>query len=185
MPKVSKAQVEQSRRSILDAAARLFRLRGFADVSVGEIMREAGLTHGAFYGYFTSKDELIAASLNHALEKDAGRPERSLDSFAASYLSPRHRDNREGGCPFPSLGGEAARSSAETRRVLTRFMKAQIDRLSETAPGSSDQERRQAAIVAWSAMVGAVMLSRISDDPAFSGDLLSETRSSLETPQGA
>src|SRR6201994_40159 len=65
--KVSREQVAEHRARILDAAARLYRLRGFDDVAVAEVMKEAGLTHGAFYGYFPSKEALIAEAVGHAL----------------------------------------------------------------------------------------------------------------------
>ena len=70
--KVSREQVAKNRRTILDAASRLFRERGYESVSVAEIMQGAGLTHGGFYGYFASKDALIAGALADVLSK---RPE--------------------------------------------------------------------------------------------------------------
>src|ERR1700735_612800 len=97
--KVTKEQVAAHRGRILDAAARLFRRRGFDDVTVADVMKEAGLTHGAFYGHFASKEALIAAAIAHALpaasDDDAAR-------FADRYLSARHRDNRESSCLFSS-----------------------------------------------------------------------------------
>ena len=67
--KVSREQVTENRRTILEAASRLFRERGFEAVTVAEIMKAAGLTHGGFYGYFKSKDELIAAALAEAMTR--------------------------------------------------------------------------------------------------------------------
>ncbi len=133
--KVSRTQVEDSRRSILEAAAHLFRLRGFDDVSVAEVMKAAGLTHGAFYGYFRSKDDLIAACFTHVLGQVRERGQRPFDDYAASYLSAAHRDDCGGGCLFSSLGTEAVRASADTRRVMTDSIKQQIEDLSVTAPG--------------------------------------------------
>jgi TetR/AcrR family transcriptional repressor of nem operon len=177
--KVSRAQVEDSRRAILEAAARLFRLRGFDDVSVSEIMKAAGLTHGAFYGYFASKEELVTACFAHTFDQVRTESQRPFDVYATDYLSERHRDNRGGGCLFSSLGTEAVRASAETRHVMTGSIKQQIEDLSATAPGATPAERRRAAIAGWSAMVGAVMLSRISDDPALAEEFLIETREAL------
>ena len=65
--KVSREQVAAHRARILAAAARLFRLRGFEDVTVAEVMKEAGLTHGAFYGHFPSKEALIAGAIEWVL----------------------------------------------------------------------------------------------------------------------
>ena len=62
MPRVSRKQAEENHAAVLDAAAKLFRARGINGVSVPALMAEAGLTHGAFYGHFNSKEELAAAA---------------------------------------------------------------------------------------------------------------------------
>ena len=80
--KVSREQVAENRRMILDAAGRLFRERGFEAVTVAEIMQAAGLTHGGFYGYFTSKDDLIAQALAEALANSSIRAD-DLAGYAA------------------------------------------------------------------------------------------------------
>ena len=79
--KVSKEQVAKHREHIVAAAGRLFRQRGFDGVSVAEIMKEAGLTHGAFYGYFPSKEALIAEAAEQAL---APAPKRTPAAIARS-----------------------------------------------------------------------------------------------------
>ncbi len=110
--KVSREQVAEHRARILDAAARLFRLRGFDDVTVADVMKEAGLTHGAFYGYFPSKEALIAEAVGHALPPapDKASPRRPAADYADGYLSLRHRDNKATSCLFSSLGtGSRAR----------------------------------------------------------------------------
>jgi TetR/AcrR family transcriptional repressor of nem operon len=85
--KVSREQMGENRRRILDAAGRLFRDRGFEAVTVAEVMREAGLTHGGFYGHFRSKDDLIAAALAELVVASEPGP-LALPAFAARYLSP-------------------------------------------------------------------------------------------------
>jgi TetR/AcrR family transcriptional repressor of nem operon len=111
--KVSREQVAERRLQILAAAARLFRLRGFEGVTVAEVMMDAGLTHGAFYGYFPSKEALIAEAVGRALPPvpDRGKPQRSAAEYADRYLSVRHRDNWATSCLFSSLGTETARLS--------------------------------------------------------------------------
>ena len=104
--KVSREQVAEHRTRILAAAARLFRLRGFDEVTVAEVMKDAGLTHGAFYGYFPSKEALIAEAVRNGLPPapDEAKPRRPAADYADGYLSVRHRDNRETSCLFSSLG---------------------------------------------------------------------------------
>jgi TetR/AcrR family transcriptional repressor of nem operon len=179
--KVSKEQVAAHRARILAAAARLFRLRGFEDVTVAEVMKDAGLTHGAFYGHFPSKEALVAAAVGEALAPAPGaaRARESVAAFANGYLSLRHRDDRGGSCVFSSLGTEAGRGSADLRGAMTQAVRRQIDRLSAEAKGKTAREKRRAAIAAWSAMVGAMVLARIVDDENLSKEILSETLASL------
>jgi TetR/AcrR family transcriptional repressor of nem operon len=176
--KVSREQVAENRRTILEAASRLFRERGYESVTVAEIMKAAGLTHGGFYGYFASKDELIAGALADVLSK---RPEPTGDlaDFAAGYLSAAHRDNRACGCPTAALAAETIRLAGEPRTEMTAGVKRQIARLSRIVPGQTDVQKRQAAIGSWAAMVGAMILARVSDDPALSAEILEQTQSWL------
>ena len=177
--KVSREQVAENRRKILEAASRLFRAKGLEAVTVAEVMKAAGLTHGGFYGHFKSKDDLIAQTLAHALA--AGAPtELELASFATGYLSPRHRDNLAGGCTTAGLGAETIRQAPQARAAMTVGLRRQIERISQTAPGATESEKRQAAIGSWSAMVGAVILARMSDDPELSDEILTQTRAWID-----
>ena len=179
--KVSKEQVAEHRIRILAAAARMFRLRGFDDVTVAEVMKDAGLTHGAFYGYFPSKEALIAGAVGEALPPapDKTTPRRPAADYADGYLSVRHRDNRATSCLFSSLGTEAARGSADLRHSMTEAVRSRINHLGVEAEGDTPHEKRRAAIAAWSAMVGAMVLARLVDDEKLSKEILKETRASL------
>jgi len=173
--KVSREQVAENRRTILEAASRLFRERGYEPVSVAEIMQGAGLTHGGFYGYFASKDALIAEALADVLSKRP-EPTGNLAEYAAGYLSADHRDNRAGGCPTAALAAETVRLDGEPRVAMTAGVRRQIARLSRIAPGGTDVQKRQAAIGSWAAMVGAMILARVSDDPVLSAEILEQTQ---------
>lgn len=210
--KVSRKQVAEHRQKILEAASRLFRDRGYDNVSVAEIMGAAGLTHGGFYGHFDSKDDLIAHTLAHLTppvalppsdtsptrKAPADKPPRgkaqsagntpadkpadiTLADYRTRYLSPRHRDDRANGCPVAALGGETVRQSPAARAVMTAGLRRQIDRFTATAPGATAEARRQAATANWAAMVGAVVLSRLSDDPALADQVLRDTQAWLES----
>jgi TetR/AcrR family transcriptional repressor of nem operon len=186
--RVSRAQVAENRRKILEAASRLFRARGFEVVTVAEIMKAAGLTHGGFYGHFKSKDDLIAQSLAHVLAAGS-RAEPDLAAYAGRYLSPRHRDDLAGGCPVAALGAEIVRHGPEARAAMTAGLRRQIELLSRSARGSDRSEKRRAAIGSWAAMVGAVILARLSDDPQLSDEVLVQTRAWIDNqesrPRGA
>src|SRR6516164_8188931 len=98
---------------IVKEASRLFRERGFENVSVAEVMKAAGLTHGAFYAHFGSKEELEVAAVTYGIKVSLGRRQRSKSkaSYADQYLSPRHRDNPGDGCTMAALAQEVARST--------------------------------------------------------------------------
>ncbi len=172
--KVSKTQVDENRRAILAAAGKLFRARGFDGVSIADVMQAAGLTHGAFYGYFRSKDELVGATLADLTA--APRRSGSYAEDAAKYLTVAHRDDSVGGCPVAALGADVIRQSPLARAAMTSGVEHMVARLAKTAPGESEDARRRAALGACAAMVGALILSRAVDDPELSEALLSATR---------
>jgi len=173
--KVSREQVAENRRTILEAASRLFRQRGYESVTVADVMQAAGLTHGGFYGYFKSKEDLIAQALAEALTSTAAPPGDPA-AYAANYLTKAHRDDRAAGCPFAALAAETVRQSAEARAAMTAGLARQIERLSAGGPGAGGAERRRAAIGGWAAMVGAMILARVSDDSELSDEVLNQTR---------
>jgi TetR/AcrR family transcriptional repressor of nem operon len=176
--RVNREQMARHREEILEAAARLFRQRGFEAVTVREVMEAAGLTHGGFYGHFASKDDLIARTLEHVLQRVAPS-ERDLGRYVESYLNGEHCRNLAGGCPTAALGAETVRQGPEARAAMTASIRRQVEHFSPSAPGATAAEQRRAAIASWSAMVGALVLSRLSDDPALSEEILSETRAFL------
>jgi TetR/AcrR family transcriptional regulator, transcriptional repressor for nem operon len=178
--KVSREQVAENRKRILDAAARLFRERGFESVTVAEVMSAAGLTHGGFYGHFDSKDALIDAAMGHVPPAQRGRVTlENPNRYADAYLSRQHRDNVGSGCPFAALGTEAARASNGVRHTLTQSLRSQIDTLAASSPGATPQERRRAAIASLSTMMGGVMLARLVDDDSLSEEILASARAAL------
>src|SRR5580692_9359353 len=109
---------------IVKEASRLFRKKGFENVSVGEVMKAAGLTHGAFYAHFASKEELQAAAVAYGQKVSLHRLQRSKKktkgTFDDRYLSPWHRDNPGDGCTMATLGPEVARSTPELKAAFER-----------------------------------------------------------------
>lgn len=181
--KVSREQMAENRRRILDAAGRLFRDKGFDSVSVAEVMKAAGLTHGGFYGHFSSKDDLIAKTLAHVLTGDGGGGD-GLRAYVDAYLAPRHRDNAAGGCPTAGLAADIRHQIPAARSAMTEGLRSQIDRISRALPELDAADRRRAAIGSWAAMVGAVILARAIDDPALSDEVLEQTRAWIKAEIG-
>ncbi|MFU0506944.1 TetR/AcrR family transcriptional regulator [Pseudaminobacter sp. NGMCC 1.201702] len=176
--KVSREQMAQNRRRILSEAGRLFREKGFDAVSVAEVMKAAGMTHGGFYGHFRSKDDLIAHAIGSAVGGQSATDNTS--AWLDSYLSAPHRDHPERGCPMAALAGLMRQQAPEARASMAQVLTVQIDTLADTMPGADAAKRRRAAIGCWSAMVGALILARSMDDPALSDELLSETRAWID-----
>lgn len=181
--RVSRDQMQANRLRILDSASRLFREKGFDAVSVAEVMKAAGLTHGGFYGHFDSKDDLIAQAIGHIFtcqEDGSG----DMGAYLNAYLSSQHRDSVGEGCPTAALVADIRRQTPAARLAMTEGFRSQIDRIARavTQPGASDARRQ--AIGAWAAMVGAVVIARATDDPALSGEILDETRLWIEESLG-
>ena len=188
--RVTREQADQNRERVLDAAAKLFRERGFSGIGVAELMKSAGLTHGGFYGQFESKEDLMAQACARAFEGSLDRwrdlaarsPESPLPAVVKSYLSRAHRDQPGDGCVVAALGAEAAREGPALRRAVTDGTKALLEMLSELAPGKSKAARRQQAAATFASMVGAMVLARAVDDDALSKEILQAVRAA--TSQG-
>jgi TetR/AcrR family transcriptional repressor of nem operon len=181
--KVSREQMAENRRRILDVASRLFKDKGFDAVSVAEVMKAAGLTHGGFYGHFTSKDDLVAQTLAQALSSDSVG-DGEFNSFVRSYLAPRHRDNPGNGCPTAGLAAAIRHQTPAAKAVMTDGLRSQIARIEQALPEQGAAEKRRAAIGSWAAMVGAVILARAVDDTELSDEVLEQTRKWINTRVG-
>ena len=192
--RVSREKFAESRKRILEAAASLFRENGFDGVGLADIMKAAGLTHGGFYGHFSSKEDLEAQALSLALARSltnwsqtvdsaAGRP---LSALAGQYLSPYSRENVGEGCPIAALGCDAAREGERVRSAFTAGLEPVLALLSNVVPGPSKAQRRRKAIATLAGMVGAMILARAVNDPALSDEILAATSLNLsEAPDGS
>ncbi len=188
--KVTKQQAAANRAAVVEAAGRLFRARGFGGVGVAEISRAAGLTHGGFYGQFASKDALAAEACDRAfaeslerLEFRLGGPEGGLARLLDGYLSPRHRDRPDDGCPMAAYAAEVARGEPALQDRFAAGVERYVDALAEGLPEGGDAaERRRRALTVLAALVGAMTLARATaaTDPELSAELLAAVRQELE-----
>jgi TetR/AcrR family transcriptional regulator, transcriptional repressor for nem operon len=179
------SQTAKKHDKILKEAARLFRERGFDRAGVAEIMKAAGLTHGAFYAHFASKEALEAEAVErafaqsdnriYALTANARDPKRV---FLDSYLSAAHRDHPGCGCVMAALGPEIARDSA-ARKPFTAQVKQMIEGMAVRFRWKRKRAARRDSIHLLSAAVGALILARAVDDPQLSDELLESVRDHL------
>lgn len=182
--KVSREQMAENRRRILDVASRLFKDKGFDAVSVAEVMKAAGMTHGGFYGHFSSKDDLVAQTLAHALAADSFDDGTTFSDFVRSYLAPRHRENPGNGCPTAGLAAAIRHQTPAAKAAMTEGLRAQIARIEDALPDKDGLDSHRAAIGSWAAMVGAVILARAVDDPELSDEVLAQTREWIDASVG-
>jgi TetR/AcrR family transcriptional repressor of nem operon len=181
---VSRQQAAENRSAIVAAAERLFRARGVDAVGLTELMKEAGFTQGGFYNHFKSKDALVAAVMEKAMQDRADSPNAgSLAEQAALYLSASHRDDVAAGCPLSGFAGDAPRMNDAACACYARGLAAYLDRLESmvAAEGATSEQTRRDAIATLSQMVGALVLSRAiaGADPAFADEILDAGRHTL------
>lgn len=179
---------EQTHERIVQAASRAVRRDGFAGVGVAGLMKEAGLTHGGFYAHFESKTQLLAEVAERAGADSATRlarvaakapPGQGLQAIVDAYLSDRHVESPETGCPFAALGTEIARQEAPVRAAATRYLKEAVDLLTRQSTDWLNPGDRDTALAAYCSMVGALVLARAVDDPELSRALRSATRHAI------
>jgi TetR/AcrR family transcriptional regulator, transcriptional repressor for nem operon len=191
--RVSRIQAEKNRQTVIDVASRLFREHGFDGVGLKDLMKGAGLTQGAFYKQFGSKDDLAAQASKRALESASRRwsaaaeanPKDPLGAVIAFYLSVGHREERMDGCPVVALGSDAARQSADVKASFEAGIRKYLELLGSWV-GDADGEKPGSKTVAiLSAMVGAVLLSRAVNDEDLSKRFLHAATESVLTAASA
>jgi len=183
----SQADKAASHRRILKIASRRVRERGLEALTVAELMKAAGLTHGGFYGHFASREQLIAEALETALDAGARdavtSPEAALSSWSApslriwvrSYLSRAHRDAPGTGCALAALGGDVGRGPRPLRAIYAQALRRFIAGMARLLGGDAGAARRN-SLVAASTMIGALALARAVDDQALSDEILMAAR---------
>lgn len=185
--KVTREEAARNRERIIDAAARLFRERGFDGIGVADLMKEVGLTHGGFYGHFASKDDLEVQACTRALAhslalwktRSEAAPDAPLYGITNAYLSARHRDDPGAGCLLAALGPDVSRRGPGVRHAVTEYLESAFDLLAKLVPGRSKPARRRKAIGTYATLVGALVLARAVDDDALSREILDTAQAML------
>ncbi|RUY95473.1 TetR/AcrR family transcriptional regulator [Mesorhizobium sp. M7A.F.Ca.CA.003.01.2.1] len=171
--RVSRTQAAENRETVINVASRLFRERGFDGIGLKDLMKGAGLTQGAFYKQFESKDDLAALASRRAMESathkwsaaTAANPGNPFDGVISFYLSMDHRGEKMDGCPVVALGSDAARQGAEVKASFEAGIKAYLEMLGGWVGEGDIEKTGNKAMAVLSTMVGAVVLSRVVNDP--------------------
>ncbi len=167
---------EASKRRIVEVAAERFRSDGIAASGLAGIMSSAGLTNGAFYPHFESKEELVRESITAALDQQLERLEGilqagGLEVAVKAYLSTQHRDDVGGGCALAALLPELARQPSGTREVCSDKLHTMARRLSAELP-SSTGNREATAFAVLSTLIGSLQLARAAKGTELSEQIL-------------
>lgn len=178
--RVSRVQAAENRQTVINVASRLFRAHGFDGIGLKDLMEGAGLTQGAFYKQFASKEDLVKQATTRALESAAQRcldgaaanPSDPLGAIIEFYLSNGHREDKMDGCPIVALGSDAARQSADVKASFEAGIIAHLKVLGELISGSGHEKADGKAMVIFSTMVGAMTLSRAINDTDLAQSLL-------------
>lgn len=182
MGRVSQAQAEENRKRVVETASRLFREQG-THISVADLMKAAGLTHGGFYKQFASKEALIDEATAHAfdelaqlrdegLKQHAGQRDAAQQALIGTYFSIEHRDSPADGCPVAALATDMAREPVdrEARRVYAEGVSDFAEWLDTEA---------QDGITRLCTMVGALVLARAIAGSPLSEEILTSAHAAL------
>lgn len=171
---------DATRQRIVETAGRRLKRNGIDGSGVAALMKDAGLTNGAFYAHFSSKEDLVATAIAEQLREqrlllaDIPPGRAGIEQVVRSYLSPEHRDNPEDGCPSAALLDEISRCSEATRQMYTEGVLAFIDDLAALLAPHDPRSVRTTIASVYALMIGTLQLSRTLTDPQLADDLLEQ-----------
>jgi TetR/AcrR family transcriptional repressor of nem operon len=189
--KVTKEKSAKNRARLIETASRLFREHGIDGVGVAEICKQAGLTHGALYAQFPTKQALAAEALAHGQElgykrltntEDGRAP--TLDHFLGYYLSTETRDDLAGTCAMAASASEIGRQDGNVSASFAEGFE-KVAKAIESAQGHSvvEASARDRALAITAALIGGVAVARgvSKANPALSEEVLEALRNVLGT----
>jgi AcrR family transcriptional regulator len=176
----AKEHKQATRQRIIDVAGHRFKQDGIDGSGVATLMADAGLTNGAFYAHFESKDDLVATVVADQLSAQAATfsalaPGRAgLEEFLRDYLSPRHRDDPGAGCPSAALLDEIGRCATATKDAYTDGARSIVDEIATRLAPGDPRSARGKALGLFTMAVGTLQLSRAVSDPKLADEILEQ-----------
>ncbi|OAN78635.1 TetR family transcriptional regulator [Sulfitobacter sp. EhC04] len=170
--RVSRVQAAENRERVINEASRQFRSHGFDGIGVKDLMKAAGMTQGAFYKQFASKEDLTVLASKRAMESatdkwaelEKSNPQDPLRAILDFYLGQDHLEMKMDGCPVVSLGSDAARQGAGVKASFEPGIKEYLSKIVEWIGEAEDEKTGPKAMTILSTMVGALLISRIVND---------------------
>jgi TetR/AcrR family transcriptional regulator, transcriptional repressor for nem operon len=185
----SQSEKKNNHERIVRIAAKRLREKGLEAVAIADVMKEVGLTVGGFYKHFNSRDDLVVEALQAASgswrrpgqQTASGGPSAKLAGLVDDYLSEKHRDRPGSGCLIAALAGDVARSNKRVRALATERIRSALELIAGLLPGKNKESARKQAALIFSALVGALALSRAVSDESFSDEILQSVRELLKS----
>ena len=178
MARYGKEHKEASRRRIVEAAGRRFKRDGIDGSGIATLMADAGLTNGAFYAHFASKEDLVATAVADQLREQREtyweQPSVGVEQMVRGYLSVRHRDDPENGCPSAALLDEIGRGPTSTKQAYTDGMLAIADEIASRLAPDDPQSARATTLSLFALLIGTLQLSRALADRQLADKVLEE-----------
>ncbi len=180
MARYGKEHKQATRRRIIDTAGRRFKRDGIDGSGIATLMADAGLTNGAFYAHFASKEDLVATALAEQLREQRESfsvlaPGRAgVEQYVRDYLSIQHRDNPDDGCPSAALLDEIGRCTDTTKQIYTDGVLAMIDDVAARLAPDDPQSARVKTLSVFAMMVGTLQLSRALADRQLADAVLAQ-----------
>lgn len=172
----------KTHQRIIDVSSTLFKEQGIDGTGIATLMKEAGLTNGAFYAHFASKEVLVEAVI-------ADQVQRQIESFQTQshdiagvkaiidlYLSPEHRDNCGLGCPSAALLDEIVRRPESSKQVYSTGMLELVDSFQTHFPQLDTEQTRSLMFALFGLLVGTLQLARAMSDERTSNFVLESGR---------
>lgn len=170
----------ETRKRIVASARKLFNRRGFTEVSIDEIMADAGLTRGGFYNHFAAKEELYAEAVGEILKCDpeqwkvagvdvGARPAMLARQIISAYLSDRHLEDIDSACPLIALPSDVARGGEGVKRAYREVLEGMIGLFQASQEGEADARQRAVAIA--TLCIGGMVMARAVDDENLAGEI--------------
>jgi TetR/AcrR family transcriptional regulator, transcriptional repressor for nem operon len=170
MTRYGKQHKQATRRRIIAAAGRRLKQDGIDGSGVAALMADAGLTNGAFYAHFASKDDLVATALGDQLDEQRERyrtrvcDRAGAEQMVREYLSAEHRDNPADGCPSAALLDEIGRCTDATKRSYTEGMLGIADHIAALIAPENPRSARARTLSLFAMLIGTLQLSRALAD---------------------
>ena len=180
MVRYGKQHKQATRQRILETAGRRLKRDGIDGSGIATLMADAGLTNGAFYAHFASKQDLVATAVADQLRNQRESlgtlaPGRAgVEQYVREYLSVQHRDNPDDGCPSAALLDEIGRCTQATKRAYTDGLLAMVDDIAARLAPHDPPSARTKTLSVFALMVGTLQISRALADQTLADEVLEQ-----------